>query len=69
MNEEKQCSQHGYSKEHPLVTSFGLYSAWKWLALLTGVSVKPQKVMYRCTVCEEIFDETTDEEVLNYYYL
>ena len=62
-----QCKQHGYSKEHHLVVSFGVYSTWKWLALLTGISVKPRKVMYRCSVCDEVFDETSDEEFLNRY--
>ena len=61
------CSD-GYDRNSGLVIAKGKYGALKWLGLLTGVSVKPDKVIYQCTVCNESFDESVDEEVLKHDY-
>ncbi|MBS0616837.1 MAG: hypothetical protein JSR44_01520 [Spirochaetes bacterium] len=62
----KTCSC-GHNRHHALVVRKNKYSAWGWLALLTGVTVKPIFARYQCTRCNEIFDETDDPAELSKY--
>ena len=62
-----KCSD-GYDRHHHFVTQKGEYSFWSWVWLFAGVSIKPRKVLFTCSVCKETFDETEDPELLAKYY-
>ena len=66
MNDENCHNNH--QRDNGLVISKGKYNAIKWLGLLTGVSVKPDKVLYQCTICNQVFDETQEKEIINNFY-
>ena len=65
----KSCKKHGYDKNHHFVTARGIYSFWNKFGLLVGISVKPEKIVYTCSVCNESFDYSIDPKELKNHYL
>ncbi len=59
----------GFDRNHFMTTTKGKYSFWGWLGLLYGISMKPRKVLFKCTRCGEAFDETDDASYLKKSYI
>lgn len=57
----------GHDRNHPVVVTKNHYTFWGYVALFTGISAKPILTEYKCTQCGEVFDSTTDPQVLNRY--
>lgn len=48
-----------------MVSPEGQYTALGWLQVtLIGISVRPHRIDYRCRVCQQQFDSTSDPELL-----
>lgn len=54
----------GHGKHHHMVSGQGEYTATGWFWVLFGVTTKPIKVKFKCRVCNQIFHESNDPEVL-----
>lgn len=62
--ESRKCSC-GHDRHHARVKAECEYTAMgKFWVMLFGVSTEPIKVKYRCRICSEVFDETTDPAIL-----
>ncbi len=54
----------GHDRNHHDTETKGDYGFWGWMAMLTGATVKPNKVHFICRRCRQEFDETTDPDDL-----
>ena len=65
---EERC-RCGHDRKHHMVSAVATYTTWGqfWLSLM-GVSAKPIRIDYRCRICKETFDFTTDPRILNSHY-
>ncbi len=55
----------GYDRDHLMVSREPRYGVWKgfWVMFM-GVSMLPYRVDFRCRVCLQVFDATTDPAVM-----
>lgn len=61
---EKTC-KCGHTKTHELVEQEPEYTLWGWLVLsMTGITPKPDHIVYRCTMCHQKIATTRDPRVL-----
>jgi hypothetical protein len=55
----------GHDRFHLMVSKEPLYTAWhKFWVMFMGVSATPIQVDFRCRVCKQVFDTSTDPEDL-----
>lgn len=57
----------GYDKSHYMIEPHCKYDFWGWVALLTGITAMPLEVSFRCEVCHQVLEITTDREVMKKY--
>jgi len=58
----------GFDRHHPMVSPERFYTKFgSFWVFFFGVSYTPIRVAYRCRVCDQSFDETTDPELLHRY--
>ncbi len=58
----------GHDRNHHLVSPEGSYTFSGWFRLLFGISARPTRIKYRCRRCDQVFDQTTDPDVLGKHY-
>lgn len=58
----------GFDRNHYRVTRDGKYSGIGWFLMSMGISVEPSSVSWRCRVCNERFDHSTDPMELRKRY-
>ena len=58
--------RHG--RDHHMVSPEGEYTFSCYLRLFFGISARPTRIKYRCRRCDQVFDETTDPDVLAKHY-
>jgi len=58
------CCRCGHGRDHYMVSPEGDYTFSGWFRLMFGISACPTRIRYRCRRCDQVFDETTDPEVL-----
>jgi hypothetical protein len=58
----------GYDIKNPKVQHKSKYSKFGWfLFAILGLSAKPKKVSFVCSVCNEVIEESTDPKILKEY--
>lgn len=58
----------GHARGHHMVSADAEYTFVGWVALLLGISARPTRINYHCRRCDQIFERTTDPEVLANHY-
>ncbi|MCA9668346.1 MAG: hypothetical protein KC503_22300 [Myxococcales bacterium] len=61
---EKSTCSCGFDKDHYMVSKEGEYTVAGWFSHTVGISTRPKLIKYRCRVCGDIIEETTDPTVL-----
>ena len=65
MNKTCKC---GYDINHPKIVHKCQYTKFGWFLLtILGMSAKPKKVLFVCSECNEVIDESTDPNLLKEY--
>jgi hypothetical protein len=59
------CRAHGHDRYHHAVDAQLKYGSGGWLRLFTGVSAQPRSASFRCRECGEVFETTSDPEILS----
>lgn len=55
----------GHTRSHQLVTKEPEYSTWGWICLsIFGITPKPERITFRCSVCHESLGVTRDPRIL-----
>lgn len=54
----------GFESSNPKVEHNSEYSKLGWILYWIGISAKPIRVNFKCSVCGEIIESSTDESIL-----
>lgn len=55
----------GHDRHHPLVEEEPEYTLWGWIMLsMFGLTPKPDRIEYRCTICRRTVGVTRDPDRL-----
>jgi hypothetical protein len=59
----------GYDASHYMVSAIGNHSVLGWLLIMFGIGVPATRMIFRCRVCDQVIDVTTDPEVMEQNHL
>jgi len=62
-DDSKRC-RCGHDRSHVMVSAEGEYTLGGWICHSVGITTAPKKINFRCRVCREVVDETTDADDL-----
>ena len=64
--ESKKCSC-GHDRDHAQAKAERSYGLLGWVLLLVGVSAIPTRVVFTCSVCDEVIDDVNDPAECDQY--